>query len=161
MSERRDDWGTPAWLFEALDAELRFTVDACAHALNHKLPRYWDRLDDGLAQDWASERVWCNPPYGAGIGRWIRKAHESGGLAAVLVPVRSESTWWHRHVLEASELRFIEGRVHFDMPGRTRSESRPVFASAVAIFGTGDGLVVSSMATPRVTALRSQPELFA
>lgn len=74
----RDCAGTPPDFFAELHAEFGFTVDACALPFNAKLPRYWapagvnatlgyDHLSapaayDGLAQDWAGERVWCNPP---------------------------------------------------------------------------------------------------
>ena len=93
-SKGRKDWGTPAWLFDRLHEEFAFTVDAAAEAHNAKLPRFWDRSIDGLSQNWGSERVWCNPPYGREIVPWIRKAHESRGLSVLLVPARTDTAWW-------------------------------------------------------------------
>ena len=162
VPHRRSDWATPPWLFDMLHAEFRFTVDACASDWNCKLERYWSVLEDGLAQDWSGERVWCNPPYGAPVGAWTRKAIESGGLAVLLLPVRSESAWWCEDVLRASEIRFVRGRVHFEPPPDHklgRDGSRPVFASAVVVFGNGDGPRVSSFPTPRIAELERQRRL--
>lgn len=38
----RDDWETPPDLFERLNAEFEFTLDAAANAENRKCVRYWD-----------------------------------------------------------------------------------------------------------------------
>ena len=38
-----------------------------------------------------------NPPYGTGIGAWVRKAYESALLGATvvcLVPARTDTRWW-------------------------------------------------------------------
>lgn len=150
---RRDDWGTPQWLFDRMHAEFAFTVDAAAHSGNHKLPRYWSKSDDGLAQDWASERVWCNPPYGSETRRWVLKAsqcRDEGGLAVLLIPVRTDSGWWCDLALTASEIRFIRGRVHFVLDGVSKNANRPVFASAVLVFSEATDLKVTTFATPQI-----------
>lgn len=150
---RRHDWETPDWLFGRLHAEFDFTVDAAAHTGNHKLPRYWSEDDDGLSRDWAEERVWCNPPYGRGIGAWVEKARKDGGLAVLLLPVRSETHWWCHDVLAASEIRFVQGRVNFKLDGGTNPHpkgSRPAFSSAVVIYGNGEGPRLSTFPTPFV-----------
>lgn len=162
---RRDDWQTPAWLFDRLHSEFEFTVDAAASAGNAKVRRFWDTASDGLSQEWSGERVFCNPPYGAAVTAWTRKAlhaARAGALSVLILPVRSESTWWAEHVLAASEIRFIRGRVHFEPPpGMTLPPggSRPVFASAVVVFGRCCGLHVSSFPTPRVALALSQRRL--
>lgn len=51
MSEK-DDWETPQSLFDQLHAHFHFTLDAAASDSNHKLPRYYTKETDGLAQDW-------------------------------------------------------------------------------------------------------------
>jgi site-specific DNA-methyltransferase (adenine-specific) len=68
-----DDWATPQALFDDLNAEFGFTLDACANAVNHKCERYFDLQADGLAQVWEGV-VWCNPPYGRTIKLWVAKA---------------------------------------------------------------------------------------
>ncbi len=163
--QRRNDWATPAWLFEELHEEFDFTVDAAAGSGNTKVPRFWSLEDDGLKQDWSRERVWCNPPYGAQVAHWVEKAIADNGLAVLLVPVRSETVWWHRAIAAVAEIRFIRGRVHFepppDMPRPlARLGSRPVFASALLIFrgyldrGSTPQTLVTSTTTPR---LREDP----
>lgn len=71
--ENPDDWETPPAFFDILDREFGFTVDACAAPHNAKCDRYWTREQDGLAQDWSGERVFCNPPYGRETGRSSRR----------------------------------------------------------------------------------------
>lgn len=159
---RRDDWGTPQWLFDRLHAEFQFTVDAAAHSGNHKLPKYWSKDEDGLIQDWTSERVWCNPPYRSDTRKWVSKAAQcgaEGGLAVLLVPVRTETDWWCDLALAASEIRFIRGRVHFVLEGVSKGDNRPVFASAVLVFSKATHPKVSTFATPRIERRLAQLRL--
>jgi phage N-6-adenine-methyltransferase len=124
-------WSTPQDLFDALDAEFHFTTDVCADANNAKCAHYFSPIDDGLRQPWR-DTCWCNPPYGAVIGRWVRKAYEaaqSGALVVCLLPARCDTRWWHEYVIPAAEIRFLKGRLKF---GGTRN-SAP-FPSAVVIF---------------------------
>src|SRR5438034_1015706 len=70
---------------------------------------------DGLKQTWRGV-CWMNPPYGRQIGLWIRKAYESSlnGVTIVsLVPARTDTAWWHEYAANASEIRFIRGRLRF------------------------------------------------
>ena len=158
--ESRDDWSTPQWLFDELDREFRFTVDAAADVSNRKLDRYWCLESDGLVKSWAGERVWCNPPYGKATEYWVDKAiwsRQVADLSVLLLPSRTDTVWFHRALDHVSELRFIRGRVHFeqppDMPKPPHSlGSRPVFASVLLIFCPGGtpGPTISSMTTPRL-----------
>src|SRR5262245_18972492 len=76
-SSRSVEWPTDPGVFAALDAEFGpFTLDPCATPENAKCAAYFTREQDGLKQKWAG-RVWLNPPYGRGIGRWMRKALEA------------------------------------------------------------------------------------
>jgi site-specific DNA-methyltransferase (adenine-specific) len=126
------EWATPDWLFSLLHREFRFTVDAAASKEHHRLERYWTVQQNGLAQDWTGERVFCNPPYGAKeLGAFACKAWSSSCIAALVVPVKADQGWWHDYALR-SEIRFIKGRVSFGdadncFPG-------PI---AVLVFGTG------------------------
>lgn len=63
FSTGKDDWGTPQDLFDALNEEFNFTLDPCADNNNHKCAKYYTIEQDGLAQSWAGETVFCNPPY--------------------------------------------------------------------------------------------------
>lgn len=51
-SSNRDDWETPQELFDELDAEFRFTLDAAASENNHKCPVYFTKSDNALDKNW-------------------------------------------------------------------------------------------------------------
>ena len=67
-SSEKMDWGTPQALFDALDEEFSFNLDAAANDHNAKCGMYLTQEDDALAQpSWPVPRgssVWLNPPYG-------------------------------------------------------------------------------------------------
>ena len=132
LSERGpQDYETPLALFKQLDAEFHFTVDAAADAENSLCERYWDEEMDGLAQDWSSERVFCNPPFGT-AKFWAAKASADNGLAVLLVPAAIDTRWWHEGVvLGASEVRFIAGRVNYGIAGEAGKIGLPMACAVV------------------------------
>lgn len=101
-----DNRATPPEIFAEFHRRFNFTVDACALPHNAKLPRYFTPEQNGCAQDWSGERVWCNPPYST-IEPWVIKARGSGAdLVVMLLPAnRTEQGWWHRHVEPTRDLR--------------------------------------------------------
>lgn len=132
-SSLTDQWATPQHVFDALDAEFHFTIDVCADETNHKCARFFTKTQDGLSQDWTGV-CWMNPPYGREIGRWTRKARESakaGAIVVCLLPARTDTRWWAEDVMEATELRFVRGRLKFG-----GSDSGAPFPSVIAVFGT-------------------------
>lgn len=120
---------TPRSLFAQLNAEFGFTLDVAAAEDNALCQRYFTEADNGLAQPWAPERCWMNPPY-SHIEPWTQKAvHEAaaGALVVALLPVRTDLAWFHRDVLLAqAEIRFIRGRLRFGRPfGAQRWSTAP------------------------------------
>lgn len=115
FSSKTDNWATPQDLFDLLDAEFHFTLDPCADLSNHKCPRYFTREEDGLAQSWAGETVFCNPPYGRELSKWIKKAADESCRATVvmLIPARTDTSAFHDYILGKAEIRFIRGRLKF------------------------------------------------
>jgi site-specific DNA-methyltransferase (adenine-specific) len=107
------EWETPQDLFARLDAEFHFTLDPCATAENAKCARYFTREMDGLAQSWDGEVVFMNPPYGRGMGVWIKKASEAMATVACLLPARTDVRWFHDYVYGKAEIRFLRGRLKF------------------------------------------------
>lgn len=75
------EWETPPELFRRLDEQYHFTLDVAATAENALCERYYTQETDGLSQSWQTNgAVWCNPPYGRNITKWVWKAyHESRG----------------------------------------------------------------------------------
>lgn len=109
------EWETPQDLFDILDEEFHFDVDVAATSTNAKCPVYFTKEQDALAQEWPGI-CFCNPPYGKGLDRWVRKALESatGGTTVVmLLPARTDTRWFHDYVLPYAEIRFIKGRLKF------------------------------------------------
>lgn len=135
FSSATDEWPTPRAFFDAQHAKYDFTLDPCATAENAKCARFFDREADGLAQSWAGERVWMNPPYGREIGRWMKKAHEEserGALVVCLVPARTDTAWWHDFAAKGI-VEFLRGRLKFG----DGKNSAP-FPSAVVVFGSAN-----------------------
>lgn len=130
FSSATGKWATPRAVYEALDAEFHFTLDPCPMDDAERIMEY-----DGLARSWAGHRVFCNPPYGNGIGDWLAKAREAD-VAVFLIPSRTDTRWWHDYVLPipplvrgADEIRFLKGRLRFG----DAKNSAP-FPSVVVVF---------------------------
>lgn len=136
FSSKTDNWQTPPLFFERLDAVFHFTLDPCADERNAKCKKYYTAWDNGLAQSWDGERVFMNPPYGRAIGDWVKKASEAKALVVCLLPARTDTRWWHDHVVAKGGLIiFLKGRLSFG------DGSAPApFPSAVVIF-TGNAIV--------------------
>lgn len=125
----RDDWETPPALFDALNQEFHFTLDAAASMENKKASRFLTGpcegercqftnrgIGCGLCASWFRENVWLNPPYGTGLGAWIEKAAREAARDAVtvmLLPANTDTAWFKRLWEVSSELRFLSGRVNF------------------------------------------------
>lgn len=137
FSSNSNEWATPQPFFDALNAEFGFTLDAAATAENAKCERYYSEADNAILQDWVGT-VWLNPPYGRGIGKWIRKAWESsqeGATVVVLMPVRSDTPYWHDQVMRASEVRLVRGRLRFTGGPKENSQSHNApFPCCVVVF---------------------------
>jgi site-specific DNA-methyltransferase (adenine-specific) len=138
-----DEFYTPPSVFEPLHREFSFTLDACATAESAKCPRFFTQAQDGLAQPWAPERVWMNPPYND-IAPWTAKALEEarrGALVVGLLPAWTDRAWWHEHIEPFRpglvKLRFIRGRVRFGYPGNPtgRGGGGGMFPSVLVIWG--------------------------
>ena len=126
----KHDWQTPPAIFDPLHREFEFTIDAAAAAANALLPRYWTIQDNALAQNWAGERVWCNPPYGREQKAFVEKAAEcKAQVAVLLIPARPDTAVWHDYIFPLAEVRFIRGRIRF-----VGGASSAPFPSAIVIF---------------------------
>lgn len=136
FSSKTDVWATPQRFFDELDREFNFELDVCATPENAKCRRFYTKEQDGLAQPWMG-RVWCNPPYGREIGKWVQKAFETaarGGLVVMLLPARTDTRWFHDYIYGKAEVRFIRGRLKFG-----DSKNSAPFPSMVVIFGEKGG----------------------
>lgn len=115
FSSKTDDWTTPQDFFDQLNTEFNFTLDPCADDQNHKCAKYYTRSQDGLAQSWAGETVFCNPPYGRELPKWIKKCHDEAEHTTVvmLIPARTDTRAFHEYIYGKAEIRFVRGRLKF------------------------------------------------
>lgn len=128
-------WATPPEVFGPLNDEFEFTLDPCATSESAKCARFFTEEQDGLARAWAGERVFMNPPYGSEIYPWIKKAREeadAGALVVGLVPASTDLSWWHDHIVDRAEVRYIRGRVRYLTGGPYRASG--FFASVIVIW---------------------------
>lgn len=126
-----DLWETPQELFDRLDAEFHFTLDACAIESNAKCERFYSPEQDGLSLPWEGT-VWCNPPYGRNVWRWCEKASNSaanGATVVMLLPARTDTKWFHRWIYGRAEIRFLAGRLKFG-----GAQNSAPFPSMIVIF---------------------------
>ena len=132
FSNNIDEWKTPIDLFNKLDREFEFILDAAATVENHLCPFFFTAEQDALKYDWGGFAVWCNPPYSQ-IKTWIRKCyfegHKPNTTVVVLVPSRTDTRWWQNYVQHRSEVRFLPGRLRF-----SEATNNAPFPSAIVIF---------------------------
>jgi len=132
FSSATEEWATPQDFFNALDAEFHFTLDPCSTDENAKCVKHYTKEQDGLAQDWTGETVFCNPPYGREMPKWIKKCYEhytGGGIAVMLIPARTDTKAFHEYIYGKAEIRFIKGRLKFG-----GSHNSAPFPSMVVVF---------------------------
>lgn len=118
FSSKKSEWTTPQDFFDKLDREFHFTLDACADDFNHKCEKYYTKEQDGLAQDWGGEVVFCNPPYGnKETGIWTKKCYEEAlkpnTTVVLLIPARTDRVSFHEYIYGKAEIRFVKGRLKF------------------------------------------------
>jgi site-specific DNA-methyltransferase (adenine-specific) len=141
LSSKTDSWETPQDFFNKLNNEFNFTLDPSSTHENHKCNKYYTIEDDGLLKDWSKDIVFCNPPYGKTINKWVKKSYEEslkGATVVLLIPSRTETNYWHDYIFPyAKEIRYIRGRLKFVKNGKTPEASgRAPFPSAVVIFNS-------------------------
>lgn len=153
MSSRRMDWETPDDVLECVRMVAPIDLDPCTTTENPTKARKFicpgplhegNRIaagggigvcGDGLALPWESDAglVFVNPPYGRHLPKWAAKMRleASGGVEIVaLVPARTDTKWFQKHLSKADAICFWEGRLTF------RGAPYPApFPSALVYFG--------------------------
>ena len=136
-SSNRMNWETPQELFDELDREFHFTLDAASSDDNAKCIHHFTSDDDGLEQSWEGEVVFCNPPYGRDVAKWARKAYREAQkpntTVVLLVASRTDTAFFHDYIYGKAEIRFIRGRLCFELGGEPIG--RAPFPSLIAIYG--------------------------
>lgn len=144
QTDEVDDRATDPRTFNELDARFSFTLDVAASEANAKCERFYTLTEDGLAQPWAGERVWCNPPY-SNIRPWVQKAHREDALIVMLLPAnRTEQAWWQDLVEPFRDgpidrsltVEFLRGRREFILPGDGGRKHVP-FGNCILVWARG------------------------
>tara|TARA_R100000781_G_scaffold105294_1_gene69127 strand:- start:142 stop:633 length:492 start_codon:yes stop_codon:yes gene_type:complete len=93
---------TPETIWESLNQEFNFTIDACASDKNHLVERYWTIESNALKQNWDGEIVYCHPMYDQRTPQFIRKAVSSNCLSVFLLPSSTNSVYFHKYLWNSS-----------------------------------------------------------
>lgn len=132
LSSKSNEWRTPQAFFNELDREFHFTLDPASTDENAKCAKHYTAEDNGLMQDWTGETVFCNPPYGRELPRWVEKCAKAAGggtVVVMLIPARTDTKAFHQFIYGKAEIRFIKGRLHFN-----ESKDAAPFPSMVVVF---------------------------
>ncbi len=115
----KQDWETPQALFDELDSKRHFTLDAASSNANAKCEKHLTEEDDALSCSWAGETVFVNPPYGRTLKLWVRKGEMESSHADVtmLIPARTDTSYFHDHVKDKADVDFLRGRLKFENGG--------------------------------------------
>lgn len=139
FSSATDNWSTPKDVYEKLNKEFCFNYDPCPFAPNpvfenEELPFEYEnnfsKTKNGLLTNWGG-CSFVNPPY-SDIKNWCKKAYEEwkeGKTVVMLIPSRTDTSYWHDYIMKADEIRFIRGRLKFG-----NSKNSAPFPSAIVVF---------------------------
>lgn len=144
FSSKSNEWETPRWLFDILNQEFNFQLDAASTTENALCSKFFTQDSDALVVDWSQHKsIFLNPPYSRLIGKFIKKAYEESQkdcTVVLLIPARTDTRFWHDYCSKG-EVRFIRGRLKFvnkafpswNKEGNFKSSPAP-FPSAIVIF---------------------------
>lgn len=126
----RDSRFTPGDFMESIyDAFGEVDLDPCGHVLSPVVARRRILLSeggDGLVDRWSGRLAFVNPPFSE-LLKWLRRAHAewvAGHVATVvcLVPVRTDSAWFHDELSPVADIFLLQGRIRFlDLSGNAQA----------------------------------------
>ncbi len=128
FSSNTDDWRSPDALLKDLNKEFDFDFDPCP---------FHSSFDGRTLDTWQGNCMFVNPPYSK-IGKngkkqnqlasrgkpgtpkyfkgWVEKGFEEsqkGKTVVMLLPARTDTSYFHDYILPNAEIRFIRGRLKF------------------------------------------------
>ena len=142
FSSKSNEWETPQDLFDKLNDVFNFTLDPCSTDENYKCKKHYTQKNDGLTKNWANEIVFCNPPYGNNISKWVEKCYKeslNNSIIVMLIPSRTDTKWQHNYIFsKAKAICFIKGRLKFInklIESSIKSATPAPFPSQIVVFG--------------------------
>ena len=128
---KTNKWGTPKHIMDNYNT----WYDPCP------FPRAkWD----GLVVDWLDKKqIYINPPYD-NILPWAKKSKETLEAARkenkpieihLLIPVRTDTKYFHQYVYPYATIRFIKGRLKFvDLTGSSDKPTSAPFPNMICVY---------------------------
>jgi len=127
--EDRDSRFTPADFMANIYAAFGdVDLDPCGNIASPVIARRRILLGDGgdgLVDEWSGGLAFVNPPFSE-LLKWLRRAHDqwrAGNVETVvcLVPVRTDSAWFHDTLSADADIYLLKGRVRFlDVRGKAQ-----------------------------------------
>jgi transcriptional regulator with XRE-family HTH domain len=143
--EDRDSRFTPSDFMASIYAAFGvIDLDPCGHVLSPVVAKRRILLSeggDGLADDWSGRVAFVNPPFSE-LLTWLRRAHDqwqAGNVQTVvcLVPVRTDSKWFHDTLSGDADIYFLKGRVRFLDP-RGKGQHTPFSMMVLTLGATAE-----------------------
>lgn len=118
-AELKDAWRTPPEIFEALNCEFQFFIDAAASESNALCADFITEKQNTLETDWGRDSgagcyryAWLNPPY-SNVRPFVKKAvrenSENRVGCVMLLNADTSVGWFSEAIKTAHEVRFITG----------------------------------------------------
>lgn len=132
-----NDYKTPPILYNMALSHFgikEFSLDTCCTDENIPAKRYFKKSEiDGLKADWEFVN-WCNPPFNE-CKKWIEKAFtesKKGNKTAMLIPVRTETEYWHKYILFNPEVKIAWLRKGYKFLN-AQNQEMGIFKNALAL----------------------------
>ena len=118
LSSKKMDWCTPIDFFNELNKEFNFVLDAAATDETAKCKDYFTPETDGLKQSWK---------------RTDEESTKHDTTIVLLIPARTDTTYFHNYIYKRAEIRFIRGRLKFTDENGIAGDAAP-FPSMIVIY---------------------------
>jgi site-specific DNA-methyltransferase (adenine-specific) len=134
-----DNYATPPEFYNKLNKEFNFDFDPCPY--NEGII-----INDGLTIDWGKSNF-VNPPYSQKLKeQFIIKGIEEmkkGNTSVFLIPVSTSTKLFHDYIKpNASEIRFIKGRIKFGKINNNGEFYLPLNKFGKTQSGTKDSMII-------------------
>jgi phage N-6-adenine-methyltransferase len=134
-TSNKQNWNTPKWLFDKLNAFYNFTTDPSTVEDNPLgCPIFFTPQTNGLDSSKWEDAVYINPEY-SNIKPWVNEAYKyftnTKNSVVLLVPSRTGNRLWQDLIFPTANLIcFIRGRLRF-----SNNDNSAPFDSALIVYG--------------------------
>ena len=138
FTSNSNEWYTPQYIIDWIEEHFQeIYTDPCA-SKHSKIGRINYTIEEnGLTKPWRLF-TFVNPPYGRDIKKWIKKAYEESKKSyncgvVMLIPARTDTTYWHEYIFNKANIFFIKGRIKF-LDEDLKERDAATFPSALVLF---------------------------